>query len=244
MSGKNKQKVLPRNKSALCISLFSDGSVHKIPINHIMKITRSISDPYVEYEYKISVLKDYLELVDHSEIRLGEDASRALTTNNAGGASEYSEAMSIHYFENVFDAKDFVLENDVKYWQDYKMVDYICTIKDQKIGVSVTRAMGYPCSFSFNKKDAKILLDKKIHGLVVSCDLVITKHSFNKSILHIWCQNERIASLMKKVYREELKLDSMDLKVLCDVIVILTICNDKNIYTNRILWKNKILNIK
>lgn len=119
--------------------------------------------------------------------------------DNAGGASEYTEAMSIHYFENVFDGSEFILENEVQYWKEHKMVDYMCTINKQRFGVSVTRAMGFPRSSGFTYKDGKELLRSKIKDLIVACDLVITKHSFIKSILHIWCQNNHISGIMKDI---------------------------------------------
>ncbi len=229
----------------ICFTNFQDGTTHYISIKSKMDIERFITIPYLgEEEYRVSVFRDKLKLKDYKNLKLGHDAFRSLTMDNAGGASDYSEAISIHYFENVFQGSEFILENEVKYWMEYKMVDYVCTIKNQRIGVSVTRAMGFPHSSRFTRKDGKELLRNKINGLIVACDLVMSTHSFTKSILHVWCQNNRIANIMNEVYEQELEIDSMDLKVLCDVIVIITVCNDKNIYTNRVENKNKILVIE
>lgn len=231
--------------TAICLTSFLDGSVHRITMEAKMRIDHFISLPYLgESDYRVSVFRDKLNLKPYEKLKLGPDAARSLLIDNAGGNSEYSEAISIHYYENVFGASDFILETEVEYWRDYKMVDYICTINNQRIGVSVTRAMGFPRSSSFTREDGKNLLKRKINGLIVACDLVITKHSFTKSILHIFCQNNRIAHIMKEVYEQELEIDSMGLKVLCDVIVVITVCNEKNIYTNRCEKKNKIIVIE
>ncbi len=227
------------------ITLFPDECVHTIRIEDKMKIYNFIQTPYLgEDNYRVMVFNDKMEIKKYSQLQLGYDAARSMITNNAGGASEYSEAVSMHYFEHGFNGTDFILETEVQYWKEYKMVDYICTIKNQRIGISVTRAMGFPCSDRFIKKDAINLLKRKINGLIVACDLVITKYSFTKSILHVWCQNQRISDLVQKAYEDELEIDSMGLKVLCDVTVILTICNDKDLYTNREENKTKMLVIK
>lgn len=209
-----------------------------------MAIDQFVETPYLgEDQYKVLVFEDRMKLTKYPKLQLGHDAARSLVIDNAGGNSEYSEAMSMHYFEHVFNGKDFILENEVEYWREFKMVDYICTIRNERIGVSVTRAMGFPHSSMFVKKDAENLLKKKINGLIVACDLVLTKHSFTKSILHVWCQNKRIANLVREAYEEAIEIDAMGLKVLCDVAVILTICDDKDIYTNRSEKKNRIMTI-
>ncbi len=223
---------------------FPGGSIHIISTRNKLIVDNFMQIPYLdEHNYTSAVVYDRLKLKLHKELVLGHHASRSLITDNAGGASEYSEAISMHYLENVYGGSDFILENEVRYWSEFKMVDFICTIYGQRIGVSVTRAMGYPCSSRFTKEDGRHLLSKKINDVIVACDLVITCHSFAKSILHVWCQNQRIADIMTELYEEELKIDSMGLKVLCDVLVIITVCSNKNIYTNNVQKKNLILNI-
>lgn len=241
------QQDKTKRKNSICVSYFPDGCIHRIKTCHKQSITKFVTTKYQKNQkhqkQKPTIYQDSLVLRKHKNLKLGYDASRSLTVENAGGNSEYSEAISMHYFEHVFRGKDFILENEVQYWSNYKMVDYICTIGKERIGISVTRAMGYPCSSLFTKKDAKELLYKKIKGLIVACDLVVKKHSFKKSILHIWCQNQRIANVMKETYEQEIKIDSMKLKVLCDVTLILTVCRNKSIYTNRKPYKARQMNI-
>ena len=220
---------------------FPDGTIHCISMKSSVKIEDFIITPYIEDDYRVTVFYDKLNLKEYNDLNLSHDASRSLITDNAGGNSDYSEAISMHYFEHVFEGSEFILENEVEYWKEYKMVDFICSIKDQRVGISVTRAMSFPDSYTFDRDDGVELIHRKLSGLIVACDLVIKKHSFTKSILHIWCQNQRIADIMKDVYEQELEIDSLGLKVLCDVIVIITVCNDRDLYTNRDEEKDKIM---
>ena len=234
----------PEPHDSLSLTSFPGGSIHIISTRNKMIVDDFIRTPYLDqHNYTSAVVYDRLRLKLHDDLVLGHHATRTLITDNAGGASEYSEAMSMHYLENVYSGTDFILETEVKYWSEFKMVDFICTIYGQRIGVSVTRAMGFPCSSRFTEEDGRHLLSKKINDIIVACDLVITCHSFAKSILHVWCQNQRIADIMKKLYKEELEIDAMGHKVLCDVLVIITVCSNKNVYTNNIEKKNLILNI-
>ncbi len=165
--------------------------------------------------------------------RFGVESTRSLSIDNAGGHSVISEMMSIEYFTRVFQAQDVLLEMEVEYWIDYKMVDFICTLpKIGRVGVSVTRAMGYPTPDYFTYEKAVFLLRKKLYGLIVSRNGVIDKHSFFRSILHVWCQTSRIASFMKKAYRS-FDIDDYGLDVKGVVIMQLTICSEPSIYTDR-----------
>jgi len=104
---------------------------------------------------------------------LSSEAIRSLSVSNAGGRSEVSEAYSIDYFTRCFNAKEFVLEKEIEYWIDYKMLDFICSINGERIGVSVTRA--FKSSFPkllgpkiFDDNEAKRLIDKKLSGLIIA----------------------------------------------------------------------------
>lgn len=159
------------------------------------------------------------------------DARRSLLTENAGGKSEISEMYSIDYFTKIYHANKTILEKEVSYWIDYKMVDFICTINSCRVGVSVARAMGYPNSINFTDEMAASLLYKKLYGLIVARNAVNKSHSFFKSILHIWCQDNRIAMLLRNAFS---KLDDNDygLDVKGILLLQLTVCGDPQLYKN------------
>lgn len=159
------------------------------------------------------------------------DAQRSITVDNAGGKSDISEMYSIDYFAAVHSSFDVILEKEVQMFIDYKMVDFICTIDKHRVGVSVTRAMGFPSPSNFTPAMASKLLYKKLYGLIVARNGVVKSQSFYKSILHIWCQDERIAGLLSDAFAN---LDANDygLDVKGVVILQLTVCDDIRIYKN------------
>lgn len=157
---------------------------------------------------------------------LCKSARKALVVKNAGGKSQVSEAVSIQFFAERFKAKRFILENDVEYWAPFKMVDYLCLIDDENVGVSVTRAMGYPNDEHFDESQAEKLLKRKLYGLVVSRNCTVKKHAFFKAILHIWCRSEEVAATLKTTF------DKMDQTTYENVYLVVTVCQESCIYTN------------
>lgn len=159
------------------------------------------------------------------------DAQRSMDIDNAGGKSAVSEMFSIDYFNRMYNAENTIFEQQVGYWIDYKMVDYICTINGSRVGVSVARAMGYPTIDDFTEDNAEKLLQRKLYGLIVARNAVIKDQSFYKSILHIWCQDMRIAQLLRQAYSN---LDDNDygLDVKGIVLLQLTVCSDDQLYKN------------
>lgn len=170
-------------------------------------------------------------LIIQDGFALCPEAAGSLCIENAGGKSEISEALSIHYFVTVFGASQIVYEREIEYYIRYKMVDFICTVGRDRIGISVTRAMGFPDPNRFTLKDAHRLLTRKLYGLIVSRNAMSEKHTFFKSILHIWCQTPRIAYLLEEAY------NSLDIETGMDVrgtlILALTVCEKDGIYRNR-----------
>jgi len=162
----------------------------------------------------------------HSLPLTEEPSRKCLLTKNAGGKSEVSEAYSIEYMMTRLHAYDILLEMQVEYIFRYKMVDYICSISGERVGVSVTRSFPY-YNNSFTEDDAAILLKKKLYGLIVSRNCVVEKLSFYKSVLHIWCPTEETANHLQKVYR------SFDLDVQNTLVLLVTVCDKKEIYYNR-----------
>ncbi|MDD4931380.1 MAG: hypothetical protein PHG66_04535 [Candidatus Colwellbacteria bacterium] len=159
-------------------------------------------------------------------------AKRSLTIENAGGKSQYSEALSMQYFRERFRATNYIPEMEIKYWIDYKMCDFICDIKGNRAGVSVSRAMGYPTAADFTPEIAYRLLQKKLHGLVIASRGVCEKQEFHISVLHIFCQDQRIANMVSDIYPQILLEDDSD--TIRDVIMILTVCEQDYVYSNNI----------
>ena len=167
---------------------------------------------------------------------LCKDAKRSLTIRNAGGKSDISEALSMQFFYEKFHAKNFILEMEVEYWIDYKMVDYICTLNSKRIGVSVTRAMGFPHSENFKYEDAERLLEKKLYGLIIARNCISKKHSFFHSVLHIWCQTVEIAKFLQQAF-SNLDFEEYNIDIKTDISLLLTVCNQECIYQNKNIFE-------
>lgn len=131
----------------------------------------------------------------------------------------------------MYGATNTILEKDVSYWINYKIVDFICTIDSQRVGVSVARAMGYPTPSKFTPEMACKLLYKKLYGLIVARNGVVKSQSFFKSILHIWCQYANVVRLLRDAFA---KLDNNDygLDVKGVLMLQLTVCDDPKLYRN------------
>lgn len=163
-----------------------------------------------------------------------QEAKQSLTIENAGGKSQISEALSIHYFVTTLSATDVVYECQIEYWYQSKMVDFLCTIHGQRVGVSVTRAMHHFDPDRFTHEDGYNLLNKKLYGLIVSRNTLSERHSFYKSVLHIWCQTQRIANILENVY-STMDLSETGMDIRGTLILLLTTCTHDGVYHNKAL---------
>lgn len=70
----------------------------------------------------------------------------------------------MEYLATKFRARDVVTEMEVEYWSSsWKRVDFTCTVwGNTRVGVSVTRAMGFPSAQHFTEVQAHRLLAKKL----------------------------------------------------------------------------------
>jgi len=160
---------------------------------------------------------------------ISTEGLRSLTVPNAGGRSEISEMYSIDYFNRFYGSDQTICETEVSYWVRYKMVDFITTIREIRVGVSVARAMGYPDVQAFTEKSARKLLKKKIFGLIIARNAVNEEHSFFTCIVHLWCQTVKIAELIRLAYY---RLLAEDTEIGESLHLYLTVCSDPRIYKN------------
>lgn len=164
-------------------------------------------------------------------------AIRSLSVENAGGKSEISEMFSMNHYISKFGAAKILMEMEIEYWIKYKMVDYICAIPNSNgsvnVGVSVTRAMGYPFPENFDYDKAINLINKKIDGLVISRRSVTEKYSFQHAVLHVWCQTNLISNLVTKAFYD-LELQKTFLEGEGIVILHTTVCDSNFLYNNNL----------
>lgn len=165
-------------------------------------------------------------------VMVGHEANQIMIEPNAGGASVVSEALSMELMHRRFGAHEVATEMAIQYWcVNWKKIDYIATIYGHRTGVSVTRAMGYPHADSFTEEDAERLCHKKLFGLVVARAGISRAFSYERSILHCFCQDDRIAGLMKSAFeklilRDEEQHDDAESTLTGSIVIILTICSN------------------
>jgi len=161
-----------------------------------------------------------------NHMALSAEAMRLLDTPNAGGNSALSEAVSFDTLRAQYGCQLVRTEMEIDYWCVTKITDYSVMAMDARIGVSVTRA----CKFRgrFTMADATQLLTKKLYGVNESTKHVITPHSWNKQILHIWCQRAAIADILACAYAR------LDASLRSDTLVLCTIAqNDEFLFFGR-----------
>mmetsp|Transcript_8398 Transcript_8398/g.9369 ORF Transcript_8398/g.9369 Transcript_8398/m.9369 type:complete len:166 (-) Transcript_8398:47-544(-) len=145
------------------------------------------------------------------QMHLSDGGVRLLTVPNAGGTSVYSEAMSFEVLKALYQAELDRTEMEIEYCCQSKITDYSITIGEQKIGVSVTRAMHYG-EGRFDEEEARRLLTKKLYGIIESTENVLKKDKWEKQILHIWAEDMYMAKICQDIWNEideELKSDSL-----------------------------------
>lgn len=166
------------------------------------------------------------------DLRLIDEARYSLDIPNAGGSSDVSEALSMQYMHDKFGASDFIPEMDVPYWIDAKKCDYLMKIKGEYIGVSVTRAISYPFELDYTMEKARDLISRKLYGLIVARSCTSDGYEFAESILHVWCYNAKVASLIEAAH-DAIVAEDKGQETYDQVHVICTICTYGYVYTNR-----------
>lgn len=156
-------------------------------------------------------------------------AKKCLVVANAGGKGAIpSEALCIQYFHERFAAKNFLLEMEVSYNFDWKLVDSICNIYGHRVGISTTRAMSNEV---FTEENGYQLLKKKLFGLVMARNCVSEEHSFSICFLHIWTPTIDIAQKLQKVYPRVVAED--DTGTFGEVIILASVYSDPWIYKKK-----------
>lgn len=199
-------------------------------------ITYHVSDIDAIYDWlhsdNISYIctRDYCTFPQFDEIPFDDVIQRSLYIQNAGGSSELSEALSMYYMELRFNAYNFIPEMDVQYYLESKICDYIMNVGDNKIGVSVTRAVAYPPDSAISPMFASSLLHKKLIGIIVAKQTVVECQSFNASVIHVWCKSVGDADVVRHEYASIVAGDMYNLYG--HVYIVCSVCPSKFIYTN------------
>lgn len=174
------------------------------------------------------------------EVDLSKIAQKVKFDPNAGGNSVFSEVMSAELFSIWLGASSIKTEMEITYWcSNWKIADFSICVRSSTgdgselnpntkwIGVSVTRAMGWPKPEAFTLNQARDLMYKKISGLLLARNATTPEDSFFTSIVHVWCQSREIADMVMQATREiQTTMKHME------CFVCITVCDDPRIYSN------------
>ncbi|MCP4504399.1 MAG: hypothetical protein GY822_31170 [Deltaproteobacteria bacterium] len=125
----------------------------------------------------------YTEGADYS--RLTEGGQEIIDDGNAGGSSVFSEVFSYEVLARCDDAILLKTETEVIHDVAGKITDLLVEIDGQKVGVSVTRAVGFPRDDPYTVDDATNLLVGKLDDVLESSANVSAEDAWVKQILHI-----------------------------------------------------------
>jgi len=199
--------------------LFSCGTTHSSSI-HTLELLSCITINKAEF--------------GEMKQKAGSGAERLLTTVNQGNShSSVSEAYSFELL-NILLCNRIELdktETEIKYNDEQsKITDYsFHTLAGDKFGVSVTRA----CGKDFSAADALLLMNRKLFGINESTKNVTEEHSWHKQLLHVWCESEEIAALLKHSYEQGIEASMKQ-----DTFVLLTVVASGE-QIDEIFYKNK-----
>jgi hypothetical protein len=165
--------------------------------NYDLSTNMMCDDPQSEFYWN--------EIVSNTKwenFQLSNVAKKVLSSPNAGGNSIVSETMSAEILHRLYGANDIRTEMEVEYiFDNWKIADYCIRISGKNVGVSVTRAMGFPYESSFDLQQADKLLRKKINGLVLARNGISERDSFYTAILHVFCQSNRIKNVLYRAFK-------------------------------------------
>ncbi|MCA9696456.1 MAG: hypothetical protein KC431_02940 [Myxococcales bacterium] len=134
---------------------------------------------------------------------LTEGAQTIMTTPNAGGSSTISEAFAYEVLARCEDAILLKTETEIGYDPvDSKKTDFLIELAGSKVGVSVTRAVGFPPEDPYPAAQASGLVTGKLSDILVSSANVVPEDAWVKQILVIMAYADMHAELVAAAWAD------------------------------------------
>ena len=176
-----------------------------------------------------------LEIEDHSILfqHHDKDVQKMLTTDNAGGSSVISEALSFYLVRDLFHHMGYYAslhrtEMEIEYIPGSKITDYSVIIPNLHeniiIGCSVVRFFNYrDLNLTIHDDEIMRLLTKKLDGINESSRNVVSE-SWNKQILHIITPNNRLRRKISKC------ITTLDTDLVLNTTIFITVTSNRKVY--------------
>lgn len=150
--------------------------------------------------------------------RLTPGGQKIIADGNAGGSSLLSEVFAYEVLARCEDAVLLKTETEVAYDDPMgKITDLLVEIDGIPIGVSVTRAVGFPRADPYTVAQAETLLVDKLNDVAASSGNVAAEDAWAKQVLHVIAYAPGHAQSLRAAY------DSLPASVVSDTIVWVTI---------------------
>ncbi len=152
--------------------------------------------------------------------RLTEGGREIIRDGNAGGSSLYSEVFAYEVLARCEGAELEWTETEVEYLDMMgKITDLVVTIDNERIGVSVTRAVKFPFDDPYPVADALDLLEGKLSDVLLSSANVKPEFAWTKQILHVIAYGPQHATALETAY------GMIDAATKSDTILVVTVSN-------------------
>lgn len=209
-SPRQKSSGLPSSNYTPSIYTFHDDFWLRMSLTDELKFTEALQN-----NFKPTFVTNYFNKTAKTTGMSNSEEFKAITKNlspsgqlilsepNAGGNSVFSEVLSFEILHRAFGASLLKTEMQIDYfYENSKKTDYSVMLNGKTIGVSVTRAFHFMGDDHFTDVDARILLRKKLNGVICSTDCVTERDSWEKQILHCFVRSERVAQILRQEYRK------------------------------------------
>ena len=154
---------------------------------------------------------------------LSDGAQEIYEEGTLGGSSGESEALAFDVLYRCELAALIKSETEITYDDDGgKKTDILVEVDATRVGVSVTRAYGYPPEDPYTVEDATTLLEKKLGDILLSSENVSDEDAWQKQILSIIAYEPEHADSVEEAWA------AMDDETRADTIVYITVTDGED----------------
>lgn len=150
-------------------------------------------------------------------------------TPNAGGSSGLSEIFAYEQLARCEHATFLKTETEIVYDTPGKITDLEVQIGTHKIGVSVTRAFGFPLGTPYMLSQASTLITRKLQDIQTSTMNVSAADRWDKQILAVMAWDDQAADVVAQAWM------MADATTRADTLLVVSVTagEDQFIYTNQ-----------
>jgi hypothetical protein len=159
------------------------------------------------------------EYTDSDLALLTDGGAEIIADGNAGGSSLLSEVFAYEVLQRCELAILLKTETEIEYDEMGSLTDFLAEIDGSKLGVSVTRAVGFPRDDPYTVQQAQSLLEDKLAGVLESSSNVSMTDVWQKQILTVLAYGPDHAESLGSA------LDQIDTALTADTIVWIVVTN-------------------